>query len=77
METNPNEYDPGTDQNQGVVGTMARNQQEDPEEDATQVPRLDPNQAIDTADTSAANDPDSPATDTMGERRWVGDEEPV
>jgi hypothetical protein len=39
------DYKPGLDQNQGVVGTMARNEQ--PEEDTelvgSRVPRMDPN----------------------------------
>ena len=75
MENNDDTYDPGTDQNQGVVGTMARNQQhEDAESDATQVPQLDPNLATGAVENTTENEPDSPKTDELGERKYVNDE---
>ncbi len=47
MESQTEHYQPGTDQNQGVVGEMARNEQVstlDPAEvGVSQEPRLDPN----------------------------------
>ncbi len=71
MENNPDQYEPGIDQNQGVVGTMARNQQQgDAVTEGTQVPDLDPNRATNQAENGAV-DPD---TDAIGERNYVNDE---
>lgn len=71
METNPNDYEPGIDQNQGVAGTMARNQQHgDTEEAGTQVPDLDPNLVT----NQAGNDNADGGTDTLGEQEFVNDE---
>ena len=47
MESQTNDYQPGTDQNQGILGEMARNEQTGTLDPATagvsQEPRLDPN----------------------------------
>lgn len=68
-------YEAGTDQNQGVVGTMARNQaHEDTELVGSRVPRLDPNIVTDQSG-GPLNDEDAvEATDTLGERQYVNDE---
>ncbi len=71
METNPNEYEPGIDQNQGVTGTMARNQQHgNTEEAGTQLPELDPNLVTNEGENNNAAE----GTDTLGERKFVNDE---
>ena len=75
MENNADDYNPGTDQNQGVVGIMARNQeQQDAESDATQVPQLDPNLAVGAVEDIAGSTVGSPKTDEPGERNYVNDE---
>ncbi len=75
MENNTEDYNPGTDQNQGVVGTMARNQQhEDTESDATQVPQLDPNLVMGATESVSENTADSPNTEEIGEQNYVNDE---
>ncbi len=75
MENNDENYDPGTDQNQGVVGTMARNQEhQDAESDATQVPQLDPNLAVGAVEGTTESAGGNLNTDDLGERKYVNDE---
>ena len=75
MENKPNEYEPGIDQNQGVVGTMARNQQHgDTEAEGTQQANLDPNLVTNQDTTGAGEDATEPETDNLGERPYVNDE---
>lgn len=58
METQNENYEPGLDQNQGVVGTMARHEQpDDTELIGSRLPRLDPN--IMTNQSGAAMDDDA------------------
>ena len=74
METNPEEYEAGIDQNQGVVGTMARNEQHgNTETSGTQVPQLDPNEVTDQDKDMTNSIPDQ-TTDTLGEQKYVVDE---
>ncbi len=76
MENKPDNYDAGIDQNQGVVGTMARNQER---ADATgsndRESRLDPNVVM--SQTGALPDDENAAemNDDMGERTYISDEE--
>jgi hypothetical protein len=75
MENKPENYDAGVDQNQGVVGTMARNQERPDATDSNdRVSRLDPNvvtgQTVDQPNDENAAE----ANDTMGERTYVNDE---
>jgi len=75
MDTKPNEYEPGIDQNQGVVGTMARNQQHgDTEAEGTQQADLDPNLVTNEAQTDVDGEGTEPDTDGLGERKYVNDE---
>ena len=75
MENDPTKYEPGTDQNQGVVGTMARNQQQgDTEQEATQMPDLDPNVVTNQDENEIGNGSEEPVTDEMGERKFINDE---
>lgn len=75
MENKPNEYEPGIDQNQGVVGTMARHEQHgDTEPEGTQLTELDPNLVTNQVSTGAEDEEDEPSTDTMGERKYISDE---
>ncbi|WP_375446341.1 hypothetical protein [uncultured Fibrella sp.] len=75
MESEPTNYEPGIDQNQGVVGTMARNQQhDDTETEGTQEPELDPNLVINKAENPAENSEKKPTADTIGEQEYVNDE---
>lgn len=75
MENEPTDYEPGIDQNQGVVGTMARNQQHgDTELEGTQEPNLDPNLITNDAGNAAEDDKGVSDTDTIGEREYVSDE---
>lgn len=75
METNPSEYEPGIDQNQGVAGTMARNEQHgDTEPEGTQLAGLDPNLATNQAEGTSEEAEAEVATDRMGERKYVNDE---
>lgn len=75
METPSTKYEPGIDQNQGVVGTMARNQQHgDTELEGTQGTEMDPNLVVNQADNDLANDGNEPATNTIGEQEYVNDE---
>jgi hypothetical protein len=75
METKPNEYEPGIDQNQGVVGPMARNQQHgDTEAEGTQAPDLDPNLVMNQAREEGENGSVEGAPDAIGEQEFVNDE---
>ncbi|MEZ0542771.1 hypothetical protein [Fibrella arboris] len=74
METNPNEYEAGVDQNQGVVGTMARNQQQDETAaERTEVPQLDPNLMT----SQSENDEAIPDATAIGEQTYLDDKDPV
>lgn len=67
-------YEAGIDQNQGVVGTMARNQQhEDTELVGSRVERLDPNIVTDQSGGTVNDDDAVEETDEMGERDYVND----
>ncbi|MEZ0611284.1 hypothetical protein ACAW74_22425 [Fibrella sp. WM1] len=71
-------YEAGTDQNQGVVGTMARNQQhEDTELVGSRVGRLDPNNVTDQSGGTVNDEDAVEETDEMGEREYVNDEDEV
>jgi hypothetical protein len=71
MENIPNEYDAGTDQNQGIVGTMARNEQHgDTDAEGTQLPEFDPNLATQEGET----DPENTDPADIGEQKFVNDE---
>lgn len=75
MENKPDDYDAGIDQNQGVVGTMARNQERPDTTDSNdRQSRLDPN--VVTGQTDARPDDENAAqvNDDMGERTYVSDE---
>ena len=75
METESTNYDPGIDQNQGVVGTMARNQQHgDTEIEGTQEPELDPNLMTSEASSTEENGEDDSDAATIGEQEYVNDE---
>ncbi|MBO0935249.1 hypothetical protein J2I47_01685 [Fibrella sp. HMF5335] len=76
MENKPDNYDAGIDQNQGVVGTMARNQERSDATDSDdRVSRLDPN--VVTGQTAPQPDDENAAeaNDDMGERTYMSDEE--
>lgn len=71
MTNEPNEYEPGIDQNQGVVGTMARNQQHgDTETEGTQAADLDPN-LVTNQPTDSLAETDA---DTIGEQEYIDDQ---
>lgn len=71
-------YEAGVDQNQGVVGTMARNQRHDDTElVGSRVGRLDPNNVTDQSGGTVNDDDAVEETDSMGEREYVNDEEVV
>ena len=75
MKNKPDNYDAGADQNQGVVGTMARNQERaDATDSNDRESRLDPN--VVTAQTGSPPDDENAAevNDDMGERTYVNDE---
>ncbi|MBO0948730.1 hypothetical protein [Fibrella forsythiae] len=75
MENEPMDYEPGEDQNQGVVGTMARNQQHgDTEKEGTQEAGLDPNLVTNGHDETAENESGQPTTDRIGEQEFVTDQ---
>lgn len=75
METNKDDYEAGVDQNQGVVGTMARNQQHgDTEAEGTQAPDLDPNRVTDQSADAPEKQVSAPETDTIGEQPYINDE---
>jgi hypothetical protein len=64
-------YEAGLDQNQGVVGTMARNQQhEDTELVGSRVPRMDPNVVTEQGDETPTDEetpPQNEAVDDAGD----------
>ena len=75
MENKPDNYDAGIDQNQGVVGTMARNQERaDATDSNDRQSRLDPN--VVTGQTGTLPDDENAAetNDDMGERPYINDE---
>ncbi len=75
MENKPDNYDAGVDQNQGVVGTMARNQERaDATDSNDRESRMDPN--VVTSQTDALPDDENAAktNDAMGERTCINDE---
>ena len=75
MENDPNKYEPGTDQNQGVVGTMARNQQQsETEPENAQMPDLDPNVVTNQDENGPKNEGAESTTDELGERKFINDE---
>lgn len=68
-------YEAGTDQNQGVVGTMARNQEHDDTElVGSRMPRLDPNIVTDQSGGTLNGEDAVEDTDNMGERQYINDE---
>lgn len=65
MNTQEQNYEPGIDQNQGVVGTMARHNENDPNDTelvSTRVPRMDPN-IVTNQSGAAMEDGDDEAID--------------
>ena len=75
MENNPDEYEPGIDQNQGVAGTMARNQQQDDTgAEGTLVPGLDPNLVTNQAEKEPENGGETTGTGPIGAHSFVKDE---
>lgn len=58
MEPQPEPYHPGIDQNQGVVGQMAWNQEQNAPDEVAQ---LDPNEVIQQAEQSTGDDNSDPA----------------
>ena len=76
MENKPDNYDAGLDQNQGVVGTMARNQERPDATDSNdRQSRLDPNVVTGQTDTQPNDENAVELTDNMGERTYVSDEQ--
>lgn len=75
METDSTDYEAGNDQNQGVVGTMARNQQHgDSEIEGTQEPGFDPNLVTNKPSGSPEDESLDTTTDGIGEQKYVNDE---
>lgn len=75
MENKPDNYDPGIDQNQGVVGTMARNQERSDATDSDdRVSRLDPNVVTDQNHAQPDDEAAAETNDNMGERAYIQDE---
>ncbi|MBO0932642.1 hypothetical protein [Fibrella aquatilis] len=78
MENKPDNYDAGIDQNQGVVGTMARNQERPNDADSNdRVSRLDPNVVTAQTDELPNDENAAEMNDNMGERTYVNDEQPA
>ena len=75
MENKPDNYDAGVDQNQGVVGTMARNQESaDATDSNDRESRFDPNVVTSQTGALPADENAAEANDTMGERTYINDE---
>ena len=77
MNTKQTTYEPDEDQNQGIVGTMARNSQPtDTELVGTRMPRLNPNIVTNQSGAAIEDDDESAETDESESDATDDEEEP-